>query len=461
MNLLQGPILPTLAKLAAPNVLAMLSTVLVSVAETYYVGRLGTTPLAAMALVFPFAMLTQMLSAGAMGGGVSSAMSRALGAGQPERAAALARHAVFIGGSAGLVYTALLLLCGPLLYRALGGTGAVLAQSIGYGSILFSGALLVWLANTLASVIRGTGNMRVPSVTIGLTSVLQIALSGLLALGAGPVPAFGMLGIAAGNWIAMAAMVLILGGYLASGRARVHLPWSHWRPWHRGAKPLQAALLLDILRVGALSCLSPLMSVLTVVVITGLVAHAGMLPLAGYAIGQRLEFMLVPIAFGIGVAAVPMVGMAMGAGEVVRARRVAWTAGALSAVNLGLIGFAVALWPGLWADLFSTDPAVLAYAQQYLRTVGPTFPMYGLGLTLYFASQGAGKVLGPVLAAALRLLLVALAGGWLAAQNASPSACFLLVAGGMVAYGLAAALAVKITPWSMRPSSLDRMPHHQ
>jgi putative MATE family efflux protein len=448
LNLLLGPILPTLARLAAPNVLAMLSTVLVSVAETYYVGRLGTTPLAAMALVFPFAMLTQMLSAGAMGGGVSSAMSRALGAGQIERATSLARHAVFIGASAGLVYTGLLLLGGPMLYRALGGTGAVLAQATAYGSVLFSGALLVWLANTLASVIRGTGNMRVPSVTIVLASVLQISLAGVLALGAGPVPAWGMAGVAAGHLIAMAAMVLVLGWYLASGLARVRLPWSHWWPRVGTASPwLEAALLADILRVGALSCLSPLMSVLTVVVVTGLVAHAGVLPLAGYAIGQRLEFMLVPIAFGIGVAAVPMVGMAMGAGDAARARRVAWTAGALSAGNLALVGFAVALWPGLWADLFTSDPAVLAHAQQYLRTVGPAFPLFGLGLTLYFASQGAGKVLGPVLAAVMRLLLVVLAGAWLAAQNASPNAYFALVATAMVVYGLAAALAVKLTPW--------------
>ena len=68
-RLLSAPILPTLLRLAAPNVLAMVMTVLVGIAETYYVGRLGTTPLAAMALVFPFAMLTQMMSAGAMGGG--------------------------------------------------------------------------------------------------------------------------------------------------------------------------------------------------------------------------------------------------------------------------------------------------------------------------------------------------------------------------------------------------------
>jgi putative MATE family efflux protein len=442
----RGPILSTLVRLAVPNVLAMVLTVLVGIAETYYVGRLGTTPLAAMALVFPFAMLTQMMSAGAMGGGVSSAVSRALGAGQPERAAALARHAVVIGAVAGIAYTALFLLFGPLLYRWLGGRDTVLSEAVRYSTVLFSGALLVWLSNTLASVLRGTGNMRVPSVTIVLAAVLQIALGGLLGLGAGPVPSFGMVGVAVGHILATAAMVAVLWWFLATGRARVRLRME----LHRRGPRLETALLADILRVGALSCVSPVMSVLTVLIFTGLIAHLGVLPLAGYAIGQRLEFLLVPISFGIGVASVPMVGMAIGAREVGRARRVAWTAGFLSALNLALIGVTVTLWPDLWARLFTSDAAVLDHARQYLRTVGPAFPLFGLGLTLYFASQGAGRVLGPVLAGLLRLLLVAGVGAWLAGREAGPAAYFVLVAGGMVAYGLATALAVKLTPWGPR-----------
>jgi Na+-driven multidrug efflux pump len=91
--LLAGPIAATLLRLAVPNMVALSMSVLVAVAETYYVGQLGTVSLAAMALVFPLAMLTQMMSNGAMGSGVSSAISRALGAGDGARASALALHA--------------------------------------------------------------------------------------------------------------------------------------------------------------------------------------------------------------------------------------------------------------------------------------------------------------------------------------------------------------------------------
>src|SRR6478752_7035829 len=105
--LLQGPILPTLLRLAIPNVFAMAAATAVGIAETIYVGLLGKTALATMALVFPFVMLMQMFSAGAMGGGVASAVSRALGARQPERAQALAVHALCIGTALGFAFSAL------------------------------------------------------------------------------------------------------------------------------------------------------------------------------------------------------------------------------------------------------------------------------------------------------------------------------------------------------------------
>ncbi|MFO1267284.1 MAG: MATE family efflux transporter [Rubrivivax sp.] len=440
-RLLDGPILATLLKLAAPNVMAMVLTVAVGIAETYYIGRLGTTPLAAMALVFPFAMLTQMMSSGAMGGGVSSAVARALGAGDPKRAAALAMHATLIGAAAGLAYSAVFLLFGPAFYRALGGSGAVLDEAVRYSNVLFSGALLVWLANTLASVLRGSGNMRLPSAAIVGMAVLQIALGGVLALGAGPVPSLGMVGVALGHIAAMATGVCFFAWVLVSGQgqSRVRLAW-------RGFAA-RREMFADILRVGALACLSPLQSVLAALVFTGLVARLGVPALAGYGIGQRLEFLLIPVAFGIGVASVPMVGMAVGAGDVPRARRVAWTAAAVSAAVLGVIGSAVALAPDAWASLFSRDEAVLANARAYLRIAGPAFPLFGLGLTLYFASQGAGKVLGPVLAGTLRLVLVVGVGLWLATGSATEAQFFVLAAAAMVAYGLATVAAVRLARW--------------
>src|SRR5947207_5926572 len=182
-SLLTSPILPTLLRLTLPNSIAMFGTALVAVAETSYTGRLGVEPLAGIALVFPFVMLTQMMSAGAMGGGVSSAVSRALGAGDRERAATLALHAAIIGTGGGLFFTAMMLVFGKAFYSLLGGSGEVLEQAMHYSQVLFSGAVSIWLVNTLASVVRGTGDMRVPSLALIGVGIVQVVVAGGLGLG--------------------------------------------------------------------------------------------------------------------------------------------------------------------------------------------------------------------------------------------------------------------------------------
>ncbi len=436
-RLLTGSILPTLLRLAVPSVLAMLIAVVVGMTETFYIGVLGTEPLAAMAVVFPFVMLTQMLSSGAMGGGVSSAISRALGAGDQRRADALAWHAVAIGLVVGAVYSLLLVLGAAPVLELLGARGQVLALALTYAWPLFGSAVLIWLMNTLASVLRGSGDMLVPSIVIFGAALLQISIGGALGLGLGPLPRLGLPGVATGQIVASVVAVGLFAWYLASGRARV-------RPSLAGGRP-QQALFASILRVGALACLSPLQTVVAMLVFTGLIARLGVPALAGYGIGQRLEFLLIPISFGIGVASVPMVGMAVGSGDVARARRVAWTAASVSGALLAAIGGTLALVPGVWTGWFTSSPEVRLIADRYLHIVGPAFACFGFGLTLYFASQGSGKVLGPVVAATLRLLLIAVGGTVLAAADSTVDGYFWLVGGGMVLYGLATAAAVRLT----------------
>jgi putative MATE family efflux protein len=437
--LLVAPILPTLIRLALPNIAAMLTVALVAIAETVYIGVLGTTPLAAMALVFPMIMLTQMMSAGAMGGAVSSAISRALGAGDHARAEALAFHAATIGAAAGIAFTLLFLAFGRPLYRLLGGRDAVLEQATVYSNTVFAGAIAIWLANTLASVVRGTGNMRVPSLTLLLVSALQIVLGGSLGLGLGPVPRFGLPGVAMGQVVAYGLGALFLLWFLCAGRGRLTLSFAG-ATWRR-------EMFVDILRVGAVAAFNPLQVVATILILTALVAGFGTEALAGYGIGARLEFLLVPVVFAVGVACVPMVGMAIGRRDIARARGVAWTGAAVAAGILAAIGLVVAAAPDLWSGLFSADAAVRSAANLYLRWAGPGFAFFGLGLALYFASQGAGKVLGPVLAATLRLILIAGGGWWLAASGAPVWSLFALVGSAMVVYGLTTAAAVYGTAW--------------
>ncbi|MBC7578928.1 MAG: MATE family efflux transporter [Tardiphaga sp.] len=447
--LLDHPILPTLLRLSWPNVVALSAASLVVIAETSYIGRLGTEALAAMALVFPFVMLTMTMSGGAMGGGVSTAMARALGAGDRDRASMLAAHALLIGIFFGLIFTAGMLLFGPMLMAALGGRGSVLTQAIGYTTIFFGGGVIPWLMNTLASILRGTGNMKLPSVITLNSAALQIILGGVLGLGFGPIPSFGMPGVAAGSLIAYAVGIAIMGGYVFSGRARV-------RP-RLGKAGIQRAMFFDILKVGVIACFAPLQGVLSLAIFTHMLARFGNEVLAGYGVGARLEYLLSTLAFAVGIAAVPMVGMAIGAGRVARARRVAWTAASLAFTALGLLGTLIAIYPDLWVSLFTSDAGVRAASQQYLATAAPMYAFLGLATTMYFSAQGAARVLGPVLAQSARLIFICIGGWYLVSIDATSQNFFRLTAASMVLLGVLSVLSVVLSNWGAKAGPVPRI----
>ena len=436
--LLHGPIVPTLARLAAPGIAMALFTTAVSVADTYYVGQLGTNSLAGLALVFPMVMLLQMTSAGAMGGGVSSAVARALGAGNPDAARRLVVHGLIIALGGGLFFTLFLLGAGRALYGLLGGRGAALEQALAYSQILFGGAVLVWLANTLASLLRGSGNTLAPALAFAGTALVQIPLSGALTLGWGPFPAWGIEGAAYSYVISFALASLILAIWLWTSTLRPQR--AHWR--------LEGRMFREILRVGAISSLSVLQTVLTAVILTGFVARFGTAALAGYGVGVRLELLQVPIVFAIAQALVVMVGTNIGAGQGARAKRIAWIGTAASMLVCLVIGWSVAIYPPLWIRIFSDDPAVLEIGSLYMRIVAPLYPLFGAGLALYFASQGAGQMLLPMLANTARLALV-VAGGVLVMQLGGPlAALFAVIALGLTVYGGLTGYAVYKARWA-------------
>lgn len=434
-----GPILATLTRLSLPNLIALCSAAIVSIAETAYVGSLGVAPLGGIALAFPIFMLMQMLSAGAMGGTVSGAISRALGADDYERAQSLALSALMIGLALGLALTLIVRFAGPSAYALLGGTGAVLDEAIAYSNVAAFAIVAIWMTNMLASIARGAGNMAMPAYTILLAGVGQVVVGGTLGLGLGPAPKLGMAGVALGQVAAFACSALFLFVHLRSTNARLPLRFS--------ANLMVPARFADILKVGAVAMLSPLFSVTTVLALTAMVAGFGPAALAGYGIGVRFEFLLIPIAFSIGVACVPMVGTAMGAANIARARRIAWTAGGLSASVLGILGVLVVAMPWIWVDLFTGEMAVRRAAYSYMQIAGFGYAFFGLGLCLYFASQGAGRVGGAILAQAMRLAVVALGGWGLVSYGAPLWTIFALSAVAMVPMGLGTALFIKLARW--------------
>jgi len=429
-RLLAAPVVPTLARLSAPGVLLVAFQSLVSIGDTYFVGRLGTAPLAGLALVFPLIMLLQMTSAGAMGGGVSSAIARALGSGNLPTARRLVVHALVIAALMGAAFSVLLLALGPAIYALLGGKDETLANATRYSIVVFAGAITVWMANTLSSVLRGTGNMLVPAVTLIAAAVVQVPLSGFLV---------GRIGIAGAGFAYIASF-----GIAAAAMAVVVFRRSSALRPSRGDLRLDRRLFREILRVGGISVLSSFQTVLTAVILTGYVGRYGPGALAGYGVGLRLELLQIPLVFAVGQAMVVLVGVNIGAKHPGRAKRIAWIGTAFAASISLAIGLAASLAPLAWVGLFSSDPRVLESGSLYLRTVAPFYPMLAANIALYFASQGAGKVLWPVLAGTARLVIV-IAGG---AAAAALGGIFIAIAAAMAVSGLLTIWFVARTSWS-------------
>jgi putative MATE family efflux protein len=436
--LLEAPILPTLLRLAWPNIAVMLVMASTGLIETWWVSRLGTDALAGIALVFPLYMMMQMLSAGAMGGGISSSIARALGGGRRADADALVLHAIVVNLTIGIACSALVLVFGPALYRAMGGEGASLDAALRYSDVVFAGTALVWLMNALANVIRGGGNMWVPSVAICVGVVLLVPLSPCLIFGLGPFPALGIAGAGVAVVATTTLTALALGWYIALGRSVARFRWARLR-W---------ALFADILRVGGVASISTLQTNLTVLLTTALVGiAAGPEAIAGYGTGNRLEFLLVPLVFGLGAPLVALVGTNIGAGQTQRALRIALTGGVIAFGLSETVGIVVAIWPTAWLGLFDDHPRMLAAGAAYLRHVGPAYGFFGLGLSLYFASQGAGRLLWPLSAGLVRLV-IAVGGGWFAfSLTGTLDSVFAALSAALVIYGVMLSAAVASGVW--------------
>ena len=437
--LLEGPIATTLVRLAAPNVLVMFVQAAVGLIETYFVARLGTDALAGVALVFPVLMLMQMMSAGAMGGGISSAIARALGAGRRPDAEALVLHALAIAVGFGLVFMLAVLGGGRWLYTAMGGSGGSLTAALTYSNVVFAGAVLIWVFNSLANVIRGTGNMAVPAAVTSAGAAALIPLSPCLIFGWGPFPRLGVAGGAVAVLAYYAVGSVALAMYLWTGRSVVRLSLDGVR--------FRWGLFRDILRVGAVAALITVQTNLTIAVATGLVGRFGSAAIAGFGTGSRLEYLLVPLVFGLGGPLVAMVGTNIGAGQRGRALRAAWIGAAIAAGLTELIGLWAAMVPRVWLSLFDTDPAMLDAGSRYLHVVGPFYGLFGLGMALYFASQGAGRLLWPLLANLMRLVIAA-GGGWLVLRwTGNVSHVFAALSAALTVFGLVNAAAVAGGAW--------------
>jgi len=426
--LLAKPIAPTILRLAVPNSTVMIVQILIGLLEVYFVSRTGVDALAGVSPVFPLVSLVVAIAQGALGGGIVTTVARVLGAGRIGDASEFAWYAVVLGVPLGIATTVVMVALGPTLYAHMGISGNALEIAISYSSIIFAGATVIWLFNLLMAVVRGTGNLQVPVIVVCGGALILVPLSLVLISGAFGYPGLGPSGGAVAMLVYYAFGTLAYAAYLWGG-------FGVLKPSFRVPR-LSLAPALAILRVGGMSAVVSATTNLTLAIVTGYVAMGGVEALAGYGAGSRLEFLLVPLAYGIGGPVGIVISANLGAGQTERAVKASWIGVAMAFALTELIGLAAAAFPQQWIGLFSQDPSVLQVGAEYLRRVGPFFGFFGLGYALYCVGQATRRMEASVFAALLRAVIAVLGGLVVVWLKADVTWNFIAVALGMIAFGV-------------------------
>ena len=438
-RLLEAPLLPLILKLAAPNVSGFLAQSTVILVEVWMIGQLGTEPLAAIALVFPLLILLLTVSGGAVGGAISSSVARYLGAGDADSAGRLMWQAIILCSAAYAGFLLIYALFGSAFLGWMGGAGNILTLALAYADVLMWGGLTLWLTSGLGAIFRGMGLMGFSAGVMVAGYALQVVVSGALILGWFGVSPIGIAGAAYSTVLVSSLMALAYLLRLTGPSLPSRLTWEY-----RGYRQ---ELMEDILRVARPAALSPVMTVATVIGLTALVARVGDVTLAGYGVGARIEFLITPIVLSIGASLTALVGTCVGAGDRDRAIKAAMVGAGLAAVIGAGIGLPLALAPMAWIPLFTSDADVAAMTTIYIQLAGPFYAFLGVGLVLYFAAQGAGRMRWPVIATFVRFS-VAVGGAYVwVAWGGGFEAIIMMAAAGIVLYGSIIALSLKLGAW--------------
>ena len=439
-DILHGPLLKPLVRLAIPTVLVLLMNTLLSIAETYFVSSLGVSAIAAASLVVPVIMLMIMVANGGIGGGVSSAIARARGAGRMEDAQSLVWHAIVIGVICGTFFMVAVLSCGPRLYRAMGATGATLSQATLYSNILFSGAIIYWLLMLMQAALRGAGNVKKPARIMMVSVGTALVLSPALIMGWFHLPKMGIAGAGVAQVACNVGALICLLTYMRSPASNLRLR----------AYPLHAAQFRAILVIGLPSTLNAVMANLSLIALTGAAGIASAAGIAGYGIAARLELLLIPMMFGFGTAVLTLVGTNLGAGNVKRARTAALINTCFIGTIVEIVGLTAALMPAHWIGIFSRDPAVIEIGSHYLRVVGPVYGFIAVTTALYFAGQGARRIIWPIVGGAIRCLSAVLAAISVSVWHVNLLTAFDFVAVGALLSGVVSLMGFWLVRWEGR-----------
>jgi putative MATE family efflux protein len=435
------PLRHAILLLAVPMVLEMAMESVFALTDIFFVGRLGADAVAAVGLTESLLSVVYALAMG-LAVGVTAVVARRIGERDPEAAARAAAMGVLLGAGVALVLGAAGVALAPTLLRLMGAPDSVIAIGGGYARVMLGGEASIILLFVANAIFRGTGDAAVAMRTLWLANLINIVLGPLLIFGVGPFPALGVTGAAVATTIGRSTGALWALSRLVRGGGRVQLARRHLRP--------DPELLRRLASLGGAASLQSLVGTASWIGLVRVTAGFGAEALAGYTIAIRVVVFAILPAFGMSNAAATLVGQALGARNPERARRAVWQTGHYNAVFLTTLGVAFfALAPSIVA-VFSKDAAVRAYAADALRIIAVGFPLYGYGMVLVSAFNGAGDTRTPTWLNVAVFWAFEIPVAWLLARTLGmgPHGVFLAIAVAFSMLAVAAGVVFRRGRWA-------------
>jgi putative MATE family efflux protein len=390
--LLEGPIGRTLVRMALPMVFGMAAIVLFNIVDTFYVGRLGATDLAAMSFTFPVVFMLMHVAVG-LGVGLVSVVSRVIGQGDHRRVRRLTSDGLILANTVVVVMAIAGFVSIEPLFRALGAGDDLLPLIESYMLWLYAGIGLLVIPIVGNSAIRATGDTKTPAIIMAVAGVVNIVLDPFLIFGIGPFPRLELQGAAIATVISWAVTFIaafwILGRRLGMIDFRPPPLREMWRSWKA------------ILYVGVPAAATQVLVPVAAGIVTRIVSGFGPVAVAGFGVGTRVEALAMIGVFALGSGLAPFIGQNYGARNCARLRK------AIRFCGVASLGFGVASFLILAAlarpigMLFSDQQDVIAIIVEYLRIMPIGYAFHGFVLLTISAFNALNR---PIMSATLNLL---------------------------------------------------------
>jgi len=415
-KLTEGPVGQQLMKLTLPMVWGVFAVVAFNLVDTYFVGRLGTTQLAAMSFTFPVVLTLGNLALG-LGIGASSVIARAIGEGDMSRVRRFTTNSLTLALTAVILFATVGLLTIDPLFSALGAGPEVLPFIRDYMQIWYFGIVFLVVPIVGNSAIRAAGNTLTPSIIMTLAAAFNIILDPLLITGAFGFPRLELQGAALATAIARAMTLVtsLLVLRFKENLVSLQLPdleetlWC-WR---------------DILTVGLPAAAANMVTPISVGVITSFLAVHGAAAVAGFGVASRIESLALIAVIALSASIAPFVGQNWGARAFDRVR-LALQQGFLFCIAWGLLAALVlGLGARPLATLFNPDPEVVAIATRYLWLVPIGYGALGVVRISSSVFNAIGKPMPSVVMTVTHMLVLYIPLAYVGGRIAGPTGIFI------------------------------------